>query len=173
VSLLAARYAQTSALLAAERSELQEAGSREWLTLINKLVELLGRYSNLFSQIAQVRKLLALDRSAWSERCEPESFVPFRVEARLSDEQIAALVAEYEAGVSGRQLASRYALARSTVLALLKERGVGVRYPRFTEAETERAIALYKEGVRQIDIARELGRSKSAIWHLLHRSGLV
>ena len=75
--------------------------------------------------------------------------------------------------MSGRQLAERYGLARSTVLALLKERGVGVRYPRFTEADTERAIALYKDGVRQIDIARELGRSKSAVWHVLHRAGLV
>jgi biotin operon repressor len=137
------------------------------------MVELVGRYSNLSQQMTRVRTLLALDRSAWSERSEPEPFVPFRVEQRLSDKQISQLVAEYEAGTSGRQLAERYGLARSTVIAMLKERGVGVRYPRFTEVETERAIALYKAGVRQIDIARELGRSKSAVWHVLHRAGLV
>jgi DNA-binding transcriptional regulator LsrR (DeoR family) len=87
--------------------------------------------------------------------------------------QIVRLVTDYEAGVSGRQLAERYGLARSTVLALLKERGAQVRYPRFTAADTEQAIRLYKQGVRQIDIARELGRSKSAVWHVLHRAGLV
>jgi DNA-binding transcriptional regulator LsrR (DeoR family) len=99
--------------------------------------------------------------------------VPFRVDARLSDAQTSQLVADYEAGVTGRQLAARYGLARSTVIALLKEHGAQVRYPRFTDADTDRVVSLYKEGVRQIDIAKELGRSKSAVWHVLHRAGLV
>ena len=137
------------------------------------MVELLGRYSNLFSQMTQVRALLVLDRSSCSERCEPDAFVPFRVEQRLGYEQVTQLVADYEAGVTGWQLATRYGLARSTVIALLKERGAQVRYPRFSDADTERAITLYRSGARQIDIARELGRSKSAMWHVLHRAKLV
>ena len=137
------------------------------------MVELVGRYSNHFEQMSRVRALLALDRSGWSERPELESFVPFRIEQRLTDDQISQLVAEYQAGTSSRRLADRYGLARSTVITILKEREIKARYPRFTEAETDRVITLYQQGVRQIDIAHELGRSKSAVWHVLHRAGFV
>jgi hypothetical protein len=49
---------------------------------------------------------------------------------RLSGEQVDELVAAYGQGSTGRELAERHGLARSTVIALLRERGIAVRHPR-------------------------------------------
>ena len=78
---------------------------------------------------------------------------------------------EYQAGASGQELAERYGVARSAVIQFLRSRGVAVRRPRLTEEELAEIVALYQEGVRQIDIAEQLGRTKGAIWYALRRAG--
>jgi transposase-like protein len=50
---------------------------------------------------------------------------------------------------------------------------VEVRHPRISKEDKARAVELYRQGGRQIDIAEQLGRSKSVIWHLLRREGLI
>jgi transposase-like protein len=59
------------------------------------------------------------------------------------------------------------------MLELLKSNGVVLRYPRLTDEECARAVALYQQGVRQVDIARELGRDKGHVWHVLRRAGAL
>lgn len=99
--------------------------------------------------------------------------MPYKLAVRLTDEQQRELVASYVAGASGRQLAERYSLARSSVLELLKSRGVVLRYPRLTAEERALVVRLYQLRVRQVDIARELGRDKGHIWHVLRRAGVL
>jgi hypothetical protein len=58
-----------------------------------------------------------------------------QVAARLDEALVNELVREYRAGAKGRVLATQFGLARSTVLKLLKARGVAIRYPRPSEQE--------------------------------------
>ena len=107
----------------------------------------------------------------WSDRPEADDRLPRRVSMRLSAERQQSLVWEYQAGATGQELAERYGVARSTVIDFLRGRGVTVRRPRLTEDELAQVVALYQDGVRQIDIAKRLGRTKGAIWHALRRAG--
>lgn len=70
-------------------------------------------------------------------------------------------------------MAERFGLARSTVIVLLRERGVAVRHPRVNASDVAQAVEWYEAGVRQIEIAERLGRSKSVVWHLLRRAGVL
>lgn len=70
-------------------------------------------------------------------------------------------------------MAAQFGIARSTVIELLKARGVEVRHPRMNPAEQARAVELYRGGMTQKDIASQLGRSPCVIWHVLQRQGVV
>ena len=81
------------------------------------------------------------------------------------------MLADYQAGSTGRVLAERYGLARSTVISLLRKHEVEIRHPRVTPAEQAEMVALYQAGMRQVDIAARFGRDPSSIWHALKRAG--
>lgn len=67
----------------------------------------------------------------------------------------------------------RYGLAKNSVLDLVREAGERVRHPRLSAAETAQLVALHEVGLSQKDIAEQLGRSPSAVWHCLRRAGLA
>jgi hypothetical protein len=94
-----------------------------------------------------------------------------RVDVRLDEQTIELLLADYRSGASGRQLAERYGLARSTVIGLLRRHGVPIRYPRVTPAEQAEMLTLYRAGVRQVDIAAQFDREPGNVWHVLKRAG--
>jgi hypothetical protein len=94
-----------------------------------------------------------------------------RVNFRLDDRLVQQLLAEYQAGRTGRELAEQYGLARSTVIELLRKHGVAVRYPRVTPEEAAEMVRLYQAGMRQVDIAARFGRDPGNIWHVLKRAG--
>lgn len=73
----------------------------------------------------------------WPERTVVDTPAPVRVAQRLSEVMIHELILDYQSGLSGRQLAEKYGLARSTLLKLVRERGVAVRHARLS-AEGER-----------------------------------
>ena len=93
-------------------------------------------------------------------------------------ERVLAAHTNFDTGVLDHQalagdLAERYGVARSAVIQFLRSRGVTIRRPRLTEEELAQVVALYQEGVRQIDIAERLGRTKGVIWHALRRVGAL
>jgi DNA-binding transcriptional regulator LsrR (DeoR family) len=95
------------------------------------------------------------------------------VNLRLDEQLVQQLLADYKAGRTGRELAERYGLARSTVIGLLRQYGVAVRYPRVTPDEATEMVRLYQSGVRQVDIAARFGRDPGNIWHVLKRAGAL
>lgn len=113
-----------------------------------------------------------LDQVTSDREASPEP-VPWRVSARLSAKQQRELLEEYERGATGQELALQYGIARSAVIQFLRSRGATVRRPRLTDEELATVVALYQDGVRQIDIAKRLGRTKGAVWHALRRMGLL
>ncbi|HEX2904271.1 MAG TPA: hypothetical protein VHO01_12515 [Jatrophihabitans sp.] len=94
-----------------------------------------------------------------------------RLNLRVDAVIAAQIVADYEAGSTGRQLAERYGLARSTVIGLLRKHGAVVRYPRVTPEVGAEMLRLYRSGVRQVDIAQQFGRQPGNVWHVLKRLG--
>jgi hypothetical protein len=100
-------------------------------------------------QMGRLRRCAAVASRAFPAR--PESIpAPVRlVNLRLKEQMVQQLLADYQAGRSGRELAERYGLARSTVIGLLRQHGVAVRYPRVTPDEAAEMVRLYRSGVRQ------------------------
>jgi Homeodomain-like domain len=96
-----------------------------------------------------------------------------RVSKRLPAETIERLVAEYRTGSTAADLSRRYGLAKTTVLGLIRQAGERVRHPRFSVDEAAHLVKLYEAGLPQKDIAAQLGRSPSAVWHCLRRLGRV
>lgn len=94
-----------------------------------------------------------------------------RVNLRLDGQLVQQLLTDYEAGSSGRELAERYGLARSTVIELLRKHGVPVRYPRVIAEDAAEMVRLYQSGVRQVDIAARFERDPGNIWHVPKRAG--
>lgn len=135
------------------------------------MVELVGRYSNYTEQIKRTKRLAALITKTFPARPTAVPAPVRRVTFRLDDELLQQLLTEYQAGCTGRELAERYGLARTTVIGLLREHGVAVRYPRVTPGETAEMVRLYRAGVRQVDIAARFGRDPGNIWHVLKRAG--
>jgi hypothetical protein len=95
------------------------------------------------------------------------------VRRRLSQETIAQLVADYEAGQSTPALEAKYGVAKATVLKLLEEHGVTMRHQLMTETETAEAIQLYQQGWSLARVGEHLGRNPSTIQGVLRRAGVA
>jgi hypothetical protein len=93
------------------------------------------------------------------------------VNFRLDEQLVQQLLADYQTGSTGRELAERYGLARSTVIGLLRKHGIAVRYPRVAPDEAAEMVRLYRSGMRQVDIATQFRRDPGNIWHVLERAG--
>jgi DNA invertase Pin-like site-specific DNA recombinase len=136
------------------------------------LVEVMGRYCRFANNLNRNKRTLDLQGRTWSDPVDPDRPIAGRVSFRLADADIQQLVAEYQSGTAAHELAERYGLARSTVLVLLRKQGVPIRYPQMTPEDCSRVVELYRFGVSQVEIARQLGRHKSVVWHVLERAGL-
>jgi DNA invertase Pin-like site-specific DNA recombinase len=134
-------------------------------------IELVGRYSNLADQMRRIRQCAALASRAFSARSEPIPAPVRRVIFRLDEQLVRQLLADYEAGRTGRELAEQYGLARSTVIGLLRKHGVAGRYPRVTPSDAAEMVRLYHSGRRQVELAAQFGREPGNVWHVLKRAG--
>jgi DNA-directed RNA polymerase specialized sigma24 family protein len=75
-----------------------------------------------------------------------------RSQRRLAGEQVAQLVAEYQAGVGVLELAARWKVNRGTVAHHLARAGVELRRRGLSPGQIEEAVRLYGEGwsIRQV-----------------------
>ena len=96
-----------------------------------------------------------------------------RIRYRLDSAAIEELLAEYGRGATAAELGRRYGVAKSSVLRILHGSPVPVRYRRFSEADITQVVTLYRQGVPQAEIAKQVGRGAGAVWHILERAGLV
>jgi transposase-like protein len=81
----------------------------------------------------------------------------------LSSEARAALVADYESGVSANQLAKQHQLSRCSIRRLLRESGIARRHLAMSEADVEQAVQLYTSGQTIAAVADQLGRPSSTV----------
>ena len=95
-----------------------------------------------------------------------------RVSQRLSAETVAALVADYRAGVSSTELQAKYSLSKGSVLRLLGDSGVEMRRRGLTDSQLEAVLARYRAGLTIREVAAELELPKTSVQNALERSGL-
>ena len=84
----------------------------------------------------------------------PRSLPTHQTQVRLSDDEIDAMVGDYESGQPVRQLVRTYAIHRTTVLDHLERRGVVRRQNvrKMTDDSVLRAAHMYANGVSLVNV---------------------
>lgn len=95
-----------------------------------------------------------------------------KLDERTDGEQIARIVAEYEAGASAAVIGEMFSLSKRSVIKILREAGIAIRLPRMSEAEVREATRLYAGGLSLVDVEKRLGRDHSTIYKALRRVGV-
>ncbi|MFD3399831.1 helix-turn-helix domain-containing protein [Kribbella sp. NPDC058693] len=136
----------------------------------------MSRYSNqplLLEKLQNLAVSVALETTPQKPVTEATS-VPrvHKLDDRLGSETVARIVAEYEAGASSAAIGSLFSLSKKSVVKVLREAGIKVRYPRMTESELRRATMLYNDGCSLVEVGKRLGRDHSTIYKSLKRAGM-
>ena len=147
--------------------------------LLNYLVEVLRDYSRQQTVIDRLGKALEYALTVTFEA--PTAFVRpipriHNLEHRLSGETLAAIFADYQAGLRGSALGQKYDLHESSIRGLLARHGIrpdnGVLGFALSPDEISRAVALYESGLSIKDVATELSRAPASIQKYLVQSGV-
>lgn len=95
-----------------------------------------------------------------------------QTQRRLTAEQLKQLIAEYEAGASMKELATRWNLHRTTVAAQLRQAGVQLRRQGVPDTLLDEAIRLYGEGWSCRRLAERYGCDAETVRQALRRAGV-
>ncbi len=136
----------------------------------NRIVELLGRYSNRKDLEDQLREVL--------ERCQkPEQPAHTvrgksrQVQRRLSVESVDELVADYQDGVMIRELAEQFGIHRGTVVEHLDRAGVERRIDA-VKRRLEEARSLYESGWSLTRVGAHLSVHPETVRRTLKAAGV-
>lgn len=93
----------------------------------------------------------------------------------FTEAQLERLVHEYNEGVPGTCLATKYGVHWNTVYRYLRERTVVSRrdVPRRTRGQEVEILRRYKQGYSAKKLAREVGASSTTVVHLIERAGIL
>lgn len=130
------------------------------------MVEVLAGYSR--HALHKVDQLMTI--AAWMERIDagklksrPTMAMPktqrYRITDRFTSDELAQLVARYQAGEMSTTLARECGIAKSTFLRLLAEHGIEARTRGLTPAKEKEILRLRKQGMIIRDIAKRVGCS--------------
>lgn len=98
-------------------------------------------------------------RSRTSERHDtrgPVAENPAKPQTRLTSDQRAELVADYEAGMPVKMIAAKYLVHRGTIPGLVSRAGGRLRTPGLCDDDRRRAVALYEAGFTLAEVAEQL-----------------
>ena len=133
------------------------------------LVEVLHRYSNHTFRLGELKKVL---KRTWGrpQRREPVHVLsrPHALRRRLSDKQVADVVAAYRDGATAADLAARYGVARSALVFLLHEHGLALRNHGLSSGQREEARRLRAKGETYVAIGERFGVHRSTVWHAVN-----
>jgi transposase len=114
--------------------------------------------------------LTATQASATTEQLRPS-----RIQKRLRKVEVDELAAAYRAGDSAEQLAERFGVHRTTVMAYLGRRQVQLR-PTFTTWDHDAltaAAAFYRSGESLAVVAARFGVDPSTVANRFRRAGIA
>jgi hypothetical protein len=104
---------------------------------------------------------------------EPATPRVHSVYRRLQPEQIAELVADYEAGFRVAALMRRFELGKGTVLGILRDHGVKLRNQGLSPSDLPQAIARYEAGESLAGVGRAFGCDANVIRRHLVAAGVT
>lgn len=141
-----------------------------------RLVEVLRCHSNNYGAVQRVSRLsrhLAEHVPAQAPVSPRRDYRPSKLDHRLSDETIGALIHAYEAGATTREVGQRFKLAHSSVNKLLKQHDVQARRRSPSDGEVRSAMELYAAGLSTRVIGQHLGFGASTIARALVKAGVM
>src|SRR5437879_1381398 len=94
------------------------------------------------------------------------------VQNRLSTDLIDELVAAFQAGATHSELAARFNIARTTVIAHLKR--AGIRRPRngIPADRIDEVASLYRDGHSLAQLGNRLHVNPKTVWSALRKAGI-
>lgn len=128
-------------------------------------------FSNPNSQLRRLLEAVDADTEL-REAAEPPTR---QVQRRLSPDDVAELVAHYQAGVRVPDLIEQYGIHRTTVLEHLRRQGV-LRSPdtrKLTDADAAEAAELYRAGWSLARVGKQYGVTASTIRREFLLAGIV
>lgn len=133
-------------------------------------MEFLGKHSRHKRDLEVLTKLA----SELRERPIPERHRPTRqYQHRVTDEELAGLIADYEAGALQRELAGKYNVNRETVGLVLSRAGVIKRRKGLDACQVEEAARLYEEGWSTLRLGRRFGVDAQTVATTLRKAGVA
>ena len=123
-------------------------------------VEVVHRYSKHSDRWERLRRLGLRLASQAPDQPKRRSETPRRshkLNQRASPELMAAVVRDYQAGISTPQLTVDYDLGKSSVLRILHESGVAMRRQGLNPIDVEAAAELYRAGQSLATVGRRFG----------------
>ena len=136
------------------------------------VVALVYSHSKNKHLLARLEPLAQLRPAELLERRDEERVVR-SLHFRLTHQQRAALVTDYESGLATTELTTRYGLAKGTVLRLLEEAGVAMRRQGLSENLAENARLLYESGLSVAAVGERLGEAPTSVARALRRIGVT
>lgn len=129
------------------------------------VVEILPEYSRLarhyFPMVDALRRAHAstTHRPELSSASTPVKASRRALDLRLGSDQLDAIVARYGAGETTTALAREYAISHSSILRLLKQRGVKTRARGLTPEKEREILRLREQGLIIREVAKRVGCS--------------
>ncbi|MGH9089890.1 MAG: helix-turn-helix domain-containing protein [Acidimicrobiales bacterium] len=133
-------------------------------------MEFLGRHVNRSHQGERLRRLLELTPS---RPPTPEPRTPARACRRLTDDEIAQLVAGYASGVRVDDLVAQFHVDQTTVQKYVRLHGLPRRQERLGTRQLDTATALYRSGTSIQHVATALGVSPTTVRRYLVTAGVT
>jgi transposase-like protein len=133
------------------------------------MVELLGRYSKMNSQVVKLRELLIPG---------PDQPVPAprrtkQHQTRLLPDRLEAFADAYQAGMTAPDLAEAFQINRATVFRIVERLGLPHHIPILGAEEIEEACRLYMDGYSLVAVSQRLPVSPNTIRKELLRRGIT
>jgi len=95
------------------------------------------------------------------------------VQTFLTDSEIDRLIADYNSGMSMRELSQKYGVHRGTVARHLRRHNVAIRSLGLDEAEQADAVRMFRGGVSVRAISTRMGVGRRAIRTDLVKAGVT
>jgi hypothetical protein len=133
------------------------------------------RYSKPVYEGRRLRRMVDLAEKSANMPVREATALPQtqRIDRRLSTETIADLVQTYRDGTSTTQLLQRYDLSQGSVIKILHEHGVEMRYQGIADSDVSAAAELYRDGATLEQLGERFGVSPNAVRRVLVAAGAV
>lgn len=137
------------------------------------MVEAIGRNSNL---AGLSRKWSELRERIRASAPRPDPLYQDKPKTRwkrfLGPEDIADIVARYEAGETTLHIANRHRISKTRVVSVLRQQGVTIRRQGLTDEQVTEAASLYATGQSLAQIGARYGVSHTTVAAAFRRQGI-